>query len=288
MVRRLPQDAKCYVCGKKAIVRERDSNRVETGKIICRLCYDLRRRHGTYERPEKVGHPRLRYKIGDICSRCIEEKDVTNKSILRPGNVLQEKDKDGKKTERCVCSKHWKIDYEKYDPNSWSNTVKSIANCRTRCQDPNHSSTKGDIDLDVVCELYGYINLNKKYDNYTTSIDCLDEKTDQLYQVKGSCYNTVYRYWSFGSLENEWKKQYKGMIFVCKSNDGKRIEEIYIIPPEEIKDKRKTIAICKYDSKRRPYTDGWYEKYRIKGIKRQEDIKRANEILQRKLQQRYR
>lgn len=159
--------------------------------------------------------------------------------------------------------------------------TKSLANCRTRNQNPNHSVTKGDRDLDIICELYGYVNLNKKYDNYTTPIDCIDEKIDLFYQVKGSCCKA--RKYYFSSLEREWKKQYKAMILVCKSNDGKKIEEIYIIPVEEIKERKlKTLHICKNRLKNSKILY-WYEKYRIDGAKREEDIRRANEILQRKL-----
>lgn len=50
-MKRLPQYK--MLCGKKPIVRERDSNRVDTGKLVCRSCYDLRRRNGTHMKDQK-------------------------------------------------------------------------------------------------------------------------------------------------------------------------------------------------------------------------------------------
>ncbi len=72
--------------------------------------------------------------------------------------------------------------------------MRSIANCRTGNEDPNHPSTKGNKDIELICKLHGYINLNEIYDNFATPIDCQDPITRLLYQVQGRCYDPIRGY----------------------------------------------------------------------------------------------
>lgn len=272
----MPHKAWIFVNGRTRWVIKED------GKIINKnpTKEELR---GLGVEPYKIKTGRLGrcgYKEGDVCHRCIEDKDVTDKSVLCRGNVCLEKNKDGKETGKYVCHKHWIRDYNKYDPNSCNNIQKSLRNCRTENQDPNHSSTKGDRNLDIVCEANGYENLNKTYDNYITTIDCIDRKTGLYYQVQGICYNPINGLWSFSHLDDEWGKRYEEMILVCNSDDGNIIERIYRIPSKEIDKKRKSIGIYKHPSK----GFQWYEQYRVKDTKGEEELKRSNDILQKKLE----
>lgn len=219
--------------------------------------------------------PRLRYKVGDLCKRCIEDKNITKNSILCPGNSNKEKNKEGIETGRIICSKHSRKDYSRYNSNSNANIIKKMRPCRVCNQYPNSSHAKGDQDLEIICELYGYQNLNKENDNYSTGtpIDCYDPKTGFYHQVRGMCYNSLYKCWNTSHLDREWYKEYKDMIFICKNNNGKIIERIYRFPFTYIKE-RIGIYITKYDSMGRPY-NGLHEKYRIID---DIDLKRANEI----------
>lgn len=224
-----------------------------------------------------------------ICPRCREENTVTEKSIL-DGNACKERDKYGKKTGRFVCENHWKKDYEKYNPDSSRNARKSVANCRTDNENQDHSSTKGNEDIELACKLYGYIDLNKKYNNHITPVDCQDPITGLLYQIRGKTLGIISRYttvsgkekyyegWDFTDLGDEWYKDYEAMIFICRSKDRKIIEEIYKIPFKNIKEKIKRIGIYKNVSKWIP----WYGKFRIKD---EEEIRKANDILQRILEE---
>ena len=72
---------------------------------------------------------------------------------MYPKNARHEKDKDGKETGEWICSIHWHRDYNKYDPNSTDNIIKSLANCRTGNQNTNSPCANGDLDIDIVCEL---------------------------------------------------------------------------------------------------------------------------------------
>lgn len=249
----------------------------ENGNIINRSPNKDELRGIEVEHYKITKRTRIRYKIGNICPRCIEENNVTEKSVLYIGNVCREKDKDGAETGECVCHDHWARNYQMYSPNSCNNVKKSIANCRTGNQNPNHSNTKGDIDVEVVCELYGWINLNKRYDKYNTEIDCFDEKTGLLHQVRGICYNPKYGSWGFSHLEEEWYKKYESMVCVCKSEDKKRIEDMYEFPLKLLKELLIKGISIKCDSER-PYRRGWYEKYRIKD---EQKLMMANDILRR-------
>lgn len=234
------------------------------------------------------------YSKTNICPICIEEKEkdgkeLTDKSVLYPGNSALDIDEDGKKTNEYVCKRHYDIDYQRHDPNSSHNTIKSMRNVRTGNQDPNDESTKGSMVLDTVCELFGLVDLNKKYDKYDTPIDCIDEKTGELYQVQGRRYDSINTRWGFGGFKKDWKKEYKSVVCVCLNIDGTIIEELYIIPFGTIynSDTGKGITgvtIVKYDSHGRLYY-GCYEQYRIKGKQYDKYLNNANEILNRKLKE---
>lgn len=223
----------------------------------------------------------LRYNKSGICIRCREENDIRKDSILE-GDACREKDKDGNKTGYWICKRHWKRNYERYDHNSQSNIKKRLRNCRTGYQHSKHSCTKGDIYIDVACELYGYDNLNDIYDKYNTEIDCICRKTGLFYQVKGRLLRIIRMYittkgekryyegWNFGEFERELHKEYEDMVCFCKSKDGKMIERIYRFPKIVI-DERAGITIM------RDNITGWYEQYRVKDL---EELRRANEILQ--------
>lgn len=195
--------------------------------------------------------------------RCTENLDI--------GNARQF-DIDGKLV--WYCKKHGNIYYERNDPNSLANMRKSLRNCRTRNQNPNHESTKGDRCIDLACELYGYIDLNKRYDNYTTEIDCQDPITGLLYQIRGKRYNPINRRWDSGNLENEWYKYYEDMVYFCLSKDGKIIDRIYKFPSWEIM-KRKSISIYNNEN------EHWYDEYRIEDP---DKLRKVNETWQKILE----
>lgn len=73
---RIPPDTKCYRCGKKAVLKEYDSNRIETGNLICNPCYQLKYRYGTYEKPEPIQKYTKEQIIG-ITKQIYEEKGRT-------------------------------------------------------------------------------------------------------------------------------------------------------------------------------------------------------------------
>lgn len=221
------------------------------------------------------------YNKTNICSRCREYnekygRELTDKSILCPGNVHKEKDKDGNKTGKWICHRHEGIDYQKYDPNSPNNTIKSIRDCRTGNQDPNSTQVLGDNSQELACELYGWIDLNKKNDNYSTGtpIDCYDPKTGLYHQVQGRRYSVEYGTWPNFNFERELKKIFEDMVCICISEDGKTVERIYVIPLKEIK-RIKGISIYKNQLKKNSGTLYQYEQYRRTD---KDEIKKANII----------
>lgn len=207
------------------------------------------------------------YNRTDTCDECKVEK-------LRPGNARREYDGKEEWTGRWLCEKCGNKRRQKL-PNSQNNSMKQLRNTRTGNQDPSSSQAKGDNSQELTCILYGWEDLNKKYDNYSFPIDCYDPKTGLYHQVRGRHYNSTYQLWSFGHLEREWKKKYGDMVCFCKSKDGKIIERIYKFPEKEIM-VRTGINIVKNPTD----THGnsiipWYEKYRIIDG---DELKKANDI----------
>lgn len=201
-----------------------------------------------------------RYNSTHTCNRCGRNFDEMEGSKYPLKEYDKERNFIGWTCRNC---------YQKYDPNSINNIKKSVSNCRTGNQDQNHSNTKGDKDIELACRLYRYENLNEKYDNHITPIDCLDPRTGLFHQVQGRFYNGKHGWWQFSHLDREWYKEYEDMICFCKSKDGKRIERIYRFPLSVIKEV-KTISIY-----RNPSRGGWYEKYRIAD---EYELKNANTL----------
>lgn len=172
--------------------------------------------------------------------------------------------------------------HNNYDSNSISNIIKSLRDHRTNNLDPNCTSAKGDNFQELTVRWRSTVStihiedLNKKLDNYTTPIDHSWDSELGIIQTKGKLYDSYNQHWAqnFITEHNTIRRglEFDYLIFYCASEDGKTIERIYIIPKEEIKDKRKGITIVKNLIKR---GCGWYEQYRIKD---EETIKKINDI----------
>lgn len=207
------------------------------------------------------------YNHTNICQVCRKKQELTDKSILYPGNARRETDKSGKKIEKWNCERHGTISRQRYDPNSHHNIIKSLGDRRTGNQDPNSSNAKGDRGEDLLCAWKGYTNLNKKNDNYSkgTRIDCLDEKTGEYYQTKIAYYNSRNNLWGFDfrKLQESIIQgfRFKSIFLFCISEDGQIVNRIYEIPEKEIYDvetrKGKASISVRNNAK------GWYELYRI-------------------------
>lgn len=206
------------------------------------------------------------YNDTNTCDRCGKSF-----SEIGWGNPRRECDKDGNPTGKWDCP----TCYQKYDPNSTYNILKPLGKRRKGYQDPNHGNTKGDKIQELARIEFGWIDLNKERDNYMSPIDFFDPKTGLFYQVRGRWYDPKDRSWRFADLKGERIKNYEDMVCYCMSNDGKRVERIYIIPFWEI-EKRTCISIMKNPTNcvGIPIIP-WYEKYRVIEEK---ELYKANEI----------
>lgn len=217
---------------------------IENSKVISR--------NATREELVKITTKVMHYNNTNICPRCIEENNITDKSILYPKNARTEKDKDGNNTGKWICYKHYKTD--------WNNVLKSMTVCRLgNINDPN--KIFGDNCEELTCRVFGVDNLNKKNDNYGSPIDHSQHPILGILQTKGARFSRdvgTIGGWNivYGVIEHE--KQYDNMVIWCVNKGGGIIERGYIIPKAEI-NKRRSIGIAKNPSK-----GGWYREYRIK------------------------
>lgn len=216
-------------------------------------------KHPTKEELSSVTKWNFKYNDTNTCYMCRKNfNDVA-------GHPLREKiDKKGKEIIIWICQTCYNN-----RPDSHKNIIKSFADKRTKNQDPNSPNAKAHDTQELACKLYGWEDLNKKYDNYVTPIDCYDPKTGLHHQVQGrSLYNNYM--WSFGGFEDEWGKSFETMVCVCFNNDWKIVERIYKFTEKIVKNKT-CAGIVKNSSK----GCGWYEKYRVTN---EEELKRANNI----------
>jgi hypothetical protein len=244
----------------------------ETGKIVNRSP-NKDELKGLKRSPEKDGRSNSRrkypYNPTNICDKCTEDNNVTDSSILRLGNAYREHNKDGIETGRWICHKC----HEKYDPNSANSLMKSVRNVRTGNQDPNHTNVLGDNIQELACILYGWEDLNKKFDNYKFSLDCYDPKTELYHQVQGRMCST--EGWGFKGFEDEWNKKFMTMVCLCISEDGKKVERIYKFSWIEI---MRITGVTIYKNPTNSHGNPkipWYEEYRETD---ENELKRANKI----------
>ena len=194
------------------------------------------------------------YNDTNTCDRCGKNFDE-----LGWDHPRKEYDKKRKWTGRWLCK---------------SCIVKSNADSRIGCLDPNSTKAKGDKFQRLTSEWLEIEDLNVKNDNYNWPIDHSKHPILGIIQTKGRFYDPYERVWSFGNLDDDYDKEFDNYIMFCASKDGKYIERIYIFPKEEII-KRTCIGIRKYNSKGELYTNGWYEKYRVKD---KETVKNVDKI----------
>lgn len=227
----------------------------------------------------------ISYNKTNICDKCREEckigkiSELTEMSILYPGNSRRETRKDGYLTNTWFCKRHGLRSYDKNDHNSTWNLQKSIGDRRTG----NLNNVKhifGDNCQELTERWTGAEDLNKKNDNYTTGtpIDhgritkhisiMIEDKLIDLYgkvpQTKGNSL-LVYRQglleyenWS-QTFTSELDKEFDILIFYCVSKDRNTIDRIYIFPKSDVQN-HKSVRIYKD-------TYGWYGPFRVEDEK---------------------
>lgn len=196
----------------------------------------------------------LRYNSTNVCPICRKEyesgkiPELTDKSLLYPKNVRYYGND-------AYCTSH----KERIDPNSRNNKLKSVSDRRTGNLRPDSTQEKGDKGEDLLCEWKGYINLNKKYDNFEMRRDCYNPKTGEYHHAKIAYYDSKKRCWD-ANLKKEIKSiiegyQVKSTFIFCVSKDRKFIERLYEIPEEDMIMTHVSIYMNSIGSK--------YDQYRI-------------------------
>ena len=248
--------------------------------------------------------PPIYYNETNVCPICRGEYErgeileLTDKSILYPGNVLCLTDKNGKKTDIVVCYNHGMRDYQRYNLNSMLNVHKALAGCRTGNLNPTSDTAKGNNFEILTDNILGTKRLSIKYDKYSKlPLDHslipnglviefggkLVDLSGKIIQTKGAYYSDKYRFWyqnfqdELGSIKKGFKFDY--VVVYCASEDGKTIERIYFIPVKEIFDleikKKVRTCIGVYRNPNPVRGPFWYEQYRVTN---EDSLKKVNEI----------
>lgn len=213
------------------------------------------------------------YNRTNICEICKEENKITDKSILYPGNAKKWINKEGMRTDKWICSKHW-ARYYNHSPNGILTLQKSLRNRRLGIQNPDSPNAIGDRGERLTDNIFRTIRLSVKNDCYNGPLDHsqipkgifvnirekLIDLSEKIPQSKIANFSTDLGRnggWYFKYRTIEYKKKYDIMILWCISKDKLCIERGYIIPKDRI-NKITSIAIIKNPSRR-----VWYDKYRI-------------------------
>lgn len=197
-----------------------------------------------------------KYNGKNTCPRIRDGDECGNE--LKSGHAHRERDKEGNWTGRWICDKCRKIEYHKeYRERSdcYNNIIKSVANRRINCLDPNSAQAKGDISQTITCYVHNVKDLNLENDNYCSPIDHSRHPVLGILQSKGRLYNSLEKYWH-ASISNEHGKEFDNLIFYCYDKNMKIIIRVYIFPKDEI---IKRTSICIYNNDK----FHWYDKYRV-------------------------
>lgn len=208
------------------------------------------------------------YNRTNICPRCREDNEISDKSILCPGQVNHDTDKNGEKTGEWVCKIHGSRRYHRYYPGSDTNIKKSLTNRRMGNINPNSCSAIGDNFEELTSQWKGVKILSVENDCYNGPLDHSADSEGRIPQTKGKFLNAINQLWNFGNLEKEWGKKFDYEICYCASKDENDIEKIYEFPKEEIT-VRKGINILNDDNIH------WYDQYEIRD---EEILKYVNKL----------
>ena len=228
------------------------------------------------------------YNKTNICPLCREEDNITDNSILYPENACHGIDKKGKNTEEWICANHRRRNYQRYDPESNHNIIKSLRDCRKgNSKDPR--KILGYNCEELTEKWLGAERLAVKYNKYSRLIldhgpiakrifITIDGKLKDLYakvpQTKGISYNPKSCIWN-QNIQKEHGKKFDILIIYCLGENEKAIERIYIFPVSEILDVS-SIGICKNPKDSHGNSKiTWYERFHVTDI---EIIKKVNDI----------
>lgn len=221
------------------------------------------------EKPTKIQiklatkKPYVRNKITKIynekntCDICRREGKITK---LYTGNAYNKHDKDGKQTREWICNNCYAKNYQKNNPNSQHNIIKSVTNRRIGYQNPNCNQVFSDKCEELTNRWKGVESLSIKYDNYKLPLDHTIDSEGIIYQTKGRCYYSLRNMWNQNWI-NEHGKNYNFLIFYCFDKNGEHLERVYVFPKDIVEDIT-GVAIVDYNSKGVLHS-GWYDQYRI-------------------------
>jgi hypothetical protein len=187
--------------------------------------------------------------------------------IIANGSPCREYNKEGNWAGNWLCHNCYIKDYQRCNPNSLNNTIKSLANHRTGNLDLNCTSAKGDKFQKLTCEWLKINDLNIEHDNFCFPIDHSKHEIYGIVQTQGRFYDSINRCWNF-DLRKDLEKLFDNMICYCANKNGENIERIYIFPWRDMR--TKAITIVKNPSRGIP----WYEQYRVD----EEICKQVNKI----------
>lgn len=301
----------CDICGgsiKDCVHYDYDRNGNQTGKITCQKCYMTKYRYGSYEKPSKVNKTKIYvsfdgknfswivvnngklissptkedlkdaknkfYNKTNICPICMKYNNLTNKSILYPGNACHNVDKNGNQTNEWVCLMHHNNNYNRNNPNSYNNIKKSLSQRRTKNLYSPHIILAENCEM-MTETMFGAKRLSVEFDNFELPLDhfpisqgvsiVIAEKivdlSGKIPQTKGRTCLSIADQWN-AHVESEFDKEFDILIYYCISRDGTFIERIYIIPKDDID----ISAICVTKNPTDSYGNsiiGKYEKYRV-------------------------
>lgn len=200
------------------------------------------------------------YNRTNICPRCREDNEISDRSILCPGEVYHDTDENGEKTGEWVCKIHGSRRYHRYYSDSDTNIKKSLRNRRIKNINPSSCQAKGDNFEELTSQWKGVKILSVENDCYNGPLDHSADSEGRIPQTKGKFYSPIYQKWGFGCFEKECGKKFDYEICYCASKDGKDIEKIYEFPKEEII-LRQSIKIYNNDHIH------WYDRYEIRDEK---------------------
>lgn len=211
-----------------------DSKGNWNGGYLCRECYQDDQRFKT-----KIAKNRMLKNRN--CNRCGSKDTRTNLHGIPLW--FKEKDKKGDWNRKWLCNKCYHEILNNL-PDSYKNIIKSMARSRNVIIDLDNfgeftDNDKSIIGEDIVTDVFGAINCNLEFDDYSFPFDLYHEEKGRI-NVKIRTMNCLRR-WNF---DTDGKENCDVFILLCMDNNipWRNIYRVYIIPVHEIDVKGITIV----------------------------------------------
>lgn len=232
---KIPKGRKCHICksdntyispdGYPGWYKDYDNKGNFTGEYLCHMCHlEIEK-----EKNKKIRELRLKKRVCCICGN--NDTHISNSGTYQWLKYRNEKgDWDGKSY---MCYWCWGKNYQRNNPDSQHNILRSISNCRTGEYNVDNTNLKGLIGELIITRVHKAKNANIDDDNFKSKFDLIDDYKYGIVQVKTrSLYLKKYEWYYDIGIDSEFDTLF--LVCMDENEPWNKVSRIYAIPNKEL------------------------------------------------------